>query len=186
MHKLYQIALVTLTFLLIKCATNRIENQCLEYYKTDTNFDLNFMIGSWNLIYFWPQSLRKHDKCESVIFRNVTKQEIDNLRSNCNDDEELKVDQLFLQATHESNAGKFTNATYYGNEYKRLFLSCDRIFKYVFIKVNDRMVLGINCSANGRGILFSRTLLSKTEIDDIVGGIEIMSGRDGSINCKLV
>lgn len=159
------------------------EDQCINYYQTGNNFDLNSLIGKWFIVYKWPKSQRTRNSCEVITFINELQRDVDNELRNCDSNETLDT-KTAVRANYVNNFGKFTNVTYFGDgEVKSLMLSCDRVHAYIFTKVDDDYVLGINCSANGRGVLLSRITPSNAQLLSIVDNIEIMTGREGGSEC---
>lgn len=151
------------------------EETCLSYYAN--NFELENLIGEWYNVYLWPESQRKQEKCELISFSKVKLNE--NLKDCRNETESI-------QASY-GNFGKVKIETYFGNaEVKYMYLSCERMFKVIFIKINDDYVLGINCSARGRGRLLSKKLPKNSdEVQNIVNSIDIMTGREGGFQCDF-
>lgn len=178
----------TIFFLTLLCSVNsrsKTEKQCLDYYATGNNFDLNDIAGQWHSLYFWPPNQRKRDACQVTDFKGLTPGDIGALRSSC-DHDSLNGDQVFMGASYINAVGKPTNVTYYGkDEVKYLYLDCDRVLLYIFLKVNKDYLLGINCSAHGRGVLLSRKIEKLSVVQALVDGIEIMEGRDGGPDCEL-
>lgn len=192
MHTI-SLALFSVIFLISACnktiADNtrkkdgKIERQCIEYYQTGNDFTLETLVGKWYAVYMWPVRTQQRDRCIEINFKKLSKQEIRNTMSGC----ELNVSgEIFIQGSYKNIAGKITTVTYYGEEEdKRLFRACDNILKYIFIQINKNYVLGINCSSQGRGILFAKFLPTKEQVDSVVSGIEIMRGREGKPDCEL-
>lgn len=161
-----------------------IEDQCIEYYQTGNEFNLNILAGKqWNLVYLWPRSQRPRSRCESIDFKNLSKKDIDSSFS-C---ENLDLsNETVVRSTYKNSSGRLTSVSYYGDEeVKHLMRSCDRISKYIFLQINENYVMGINCSSGGRATLLSRILPTKSQVETVVNGIEIMSGRDGGPDCEL-
>ncbi|XP_038211118.1 uncharacterized protein LOC119831716 [Zerene cesonia] len=156
------------------------EQQCVDYYKTGDNFDLNLLEGAWYAVYYWPPVQRQRKRCELVNFKKTTKANLEG---------KVSVDipeQNLIESSYRSSAGKPTHLVYYGqDEVKNQVRSSNRVSKYIFIDVDDGYVLGINCSNGGRGVLLARNLPTSSEVEDIVEDIEIMAGRRGSPDCHL-
>lgn len=162
---------------------DKIERQCIEYYQTGNDFILETLIGKWYTVYMWPMRTQQRDRCIEITFKRLSRQEIRNAMKGC----EVNVTgEIFIQGSYKNIVGKTTTVTYYGEEEdKRLFRTCDNILKYIFIQISENYVLGINCSSQGRGILFSKFLPTKEQVDSVVSGIEIMRGREGKPDCEL-
>lgn len=174
-----------ISLLCIVYSKSKHERQCIDYYSTGNNFDLNDIAGQWYSLYFWPPNQRKRDYCQVVDFKKLTDTEIGSLKKDC-DDESLNGDQVFMGAAYTNAAGKLVNVTYYGNsEVKHVYRECDRIFTYILLKVDKDYLLSINCSASGRGVLLSRKIDKLSQVQAVVDRIEIMTGRDGSPDCDL-
>ncbi|XP_049876700.1 uncharacterized protein LOC126374232 [Pectinophora gossypiella] len=165
-----------------KCS--RSENQCVDYYQTGNDFDLKTLAGvRWYVVYLWPPSARTRAACEAINFNVLSRQETEATFSDCRGE---RPDGAVIHATYHNTAGKLTSVTYYGEEeVKSLFRGCDRIYKYIFLQINENYVLGINCSSMGRGILLAKFLPTREQVDATVRDIEIMKGRDGSPDCNL-
>lgn len=161
----------------------KLERQCIDYYQTGNDFILETLIGKWYAVYMWPVRSQQRDKCMEITFKKLSKEEIRNTMHGC----EVNVTgEIFIQGSYKNAAGKIITVTYYGDEEdKCMFRSCDNILKYIFIQINENYVLGINCSSQGRGILFSKFLPTKEQVDSVVLGIEIMRGREGRSACAL-
>lgn len=184
MHTKY-LLLVFVVFLVTCESSATSETQCIDYYKSGTSFDLNDFHDQWYAVYFWPPTGRRRESCEVIRFRNLSRDEVEAMRNSCVS-ANLSPNDNVLRASYVNNVGKLTNVTYYGKEeVKSLYRSCDRISKYIFLRVNDKYVLGINCSAGGRGMLLTRNLATASEVQDVVANIEIMTGREGSPDCPL-
>lgn len=161
----------------------KLERQCIDYYQTGHEFILETLIGKWYAVYMWPMRTQQRDRCSEITFKKLSKQEIRNTMNGC---ETNVTGEIFIQGSYKNIAGKMTTVTYYGDEEdKRLFRACDNILKYIFIQISENYVLGINCSSQGRGILFSKFLPTKEQVDSVVSGIEIMRGREGRPDCEL-
>lgn len=131
----------------------------------------------------WPVRTQQRDKCIEINFKKLSMQEITNTMYGCQIN---LTGEIVIQGSYKNIGGKTTTVTYYGDdEEKRLFRACDNILKYIFIRITDNYVLGINCSSQGRGILFSKLLPTKEQVDFVVSGIEIMRGREGKPDCEL-
>ncbi|XP_011561872.2 uncharacterized protein LOC105391985 [Plutella xylostella] len=167
----------------VDCITNsRFEKQCVDYYSTGNPFDLGAMEGQWNAVYFWPATQRRREFCQAVQFVKLTPNDIEGLTNRCGTS--IPVEQTAVSSSYTNIAGVRRNITYYGSDEAKHGLSdCDKILKYMFLKINDEYVLLINCSANGLGILLSRKKESIADVEKVVDAIEIMSGRQGSANC---
>lgn len=183
MHrKVYSI--LALAFLLVQVESARDpESQCIDYYQTGNDFDLNLLSGKWYAVYLWPPSHRQRDSCEVITFLKLSQQEVDKA---------IKCDILrvsgetVMQATYKNTAKQLTSILYYGEEeVKNLFRNCERVQKYIFLQINADYVMGINCSSGGRGILLAKFLPTASQVQTLVNSIEIMSGREGSPDCKL-
>lgn len=160
-----------------------IERQCIDYYQTGNDFVLETLIGKWYAVYMWPVRSRDRDSCVEMTFRKLIKQEIIDLISPC----EIGVsEETFVQGSYKNSAGKSTTVTYFGDEeVKRLFRDCNTISNYIFIQIDKNYVLGVNCSSQGRGILLSKYIPTKGQVESVVSAIEIMTGREGSPDCPL-
>lgn len=189
MHVHMCAVLIALTlFSGINCAINtqKSDEQCLDYYKTGENFDLRSLPGEMSAVYFWPSPQRQRDSCEVIKFRNLTANEVVSYSNEC---KSLNIsDQTVVKATYKNSAGKVVSVLYFGNdETKSMYRSCDRVVHvYLFIKVNDNYVLGINCSAGGRGVLLSSFQPRRAVVQEVVNEIGIMKGREGSPDCPLI
>lgn len=163
------------------CASNvKNQEQCIDYYKTGDEFDINLLIGDWYAVYYWPPIQRQRDTCEKIQFQKIHQLELD-----CNKD--VPVGETLLKSSYINNTGKQKNVYYYGSdEVKNQIRSCDRVSKYIFIDIDEGYVMGINCSAEGRGVLLARNLTSSGEVQSVVDDIEIMNGRRGSPDCPLI
>ena len=180
-----------LTLACLLCGVNSVvhvsrESICTRYYTSGENYDLNELPAEMYGVYFWPPNQRQRDSCEKINFKKLAQEEKAVASDEC-----LKLslpdNETVTKATYINNAGKTVNLLYYGDtEVKKMYRGCEKnIAKYIFKRVNDNYVLGINCSAGGRGILYSKTLPSPSQVQDVVSGIEIMSGREGSPDCSL-
>lgn len=161
----------------------KIVRQCLDYYQTGHDFILETLVGKWYVVYMWPVRSQQKDSCVEITFKKLSNQEIANTMDGC----EINVTgEIVIQGTYRNIRGKVTTVAYYGDEEdKYLFRACDNILKYIFIQISENYVLGINCSSQGRGILFSKFLPTKEQVETVVDGIEIMRGREGGPDCKL-
>lgn len=161
----------------------KIVRQCLDYYQTGHDFILETLVGKWYAVYMWPVRSQQRDSCIEITFKKLSNQEIRNTMSGC----EINVtDEIVIQGSYKNIGGKVTFVTYYGDEEdKYLFRTCENIMKYIFIQISENYVLGINCSSQGRGILFSKFLPTKEQVESVVAGIEIMRGREGRPDCEL-
>lgn len=188
MHERKHAAVIVFYILLfeINCGdASSVEDRCLAYYETGENFDVNALEGDRYAVYFWPPNQRTRDDCEVIHFKKLSRQDVDTANNEC---KSLNVssDQSVIEAKYINSAGKQVKLLYYGEtEVKRQYRSCERISKYILKRVNDDYVMGINCSAGGRGILLSKVLPNASQVQAIVDGIEIMSGREGNPDCKL-
>ncbi|XP_030030258.1 uncharacterized protein LOC115447367 [Manduca sexta] len=165
--------------------SKKAEEQCVNYYSNGETFDLTELSGSFYAVYFWPPKQRQRDSCEVIDFRVLSPEEIYSTKNECR---HLEIsNETAVRATYTNSTGKIVNLVYFGNkEVKTLYRSCDRdIHAYIFSKVNDNYVLGIDCSSGGFGVLMSRTYPSLPEVYNTVNSIEIMTGRDGSQDCEL-
>lgn len=161
----------------------KIEQQCVDYYQTGHDFILESLVGKWYAVYLWPVRTQQRDSCIEITFKKLSEHEIRNTMYGC---ETNVTGETLIQGSYKSYGGQITTVTYYGDEEeKRLFRACNNILKYIFIQINENYVLGINCSSQGRGILFSKFLPTKEQVDSVVSGIEIMRGREGKPDCKL-
>lgn len=161
----------------------QIELQCIEYYQTGNDFVLETLVGKWYAVYMWPVRSQQRDRCVEMTFKKLSSQEIKNTLSGCEID---VTEETFVQGSYRNVLGKPTSVTYYGDEeVKRLFRACDHILNYIFIQINKNYVLGVNCSSQGRGILLSKFLPTREQVDSVVASIEIMRGREGSPDCNL-
>lgn len=160
------------------------EEQCLWYYQRGEPFDLTTLSGEMNAVYFWPMPSRLRDSCEVITFEELTTNALQNLTSECKTKNISSVETA-VKATYKNTAGKRVSVVYLGNGVtKTMFRSCDRdLSNYVFVQVEKNFVLGINCSAGGRGVLLARFKPSKKEVKDIVDTIDIMNGRTGGPDC---
>ncbi|KAF9819131.1 hypothetical protein SFRURICE_000796 [Spodoptera frugiperda] len=159
------------TFLYLLCGVNSInygnrEIFCIRYYATGENFDLKELPAQMHGVYYWPPRQRQRDSCAIINFREVSDDE--ETSEDCSNPYDL--DETVIKATYTNSTGKTVSLLYYGDtEVKQMYRSCDKpIAKYIFKKVNANYILGINCSAGGRGILFSRFLPSTPEVQSIV------------------
>lgn len=180
-----------ITFAGLLCGVNSVRNarseaQCLDYYASGKVYDLNELPAQMYGVYFWPPSQRERNSCEVVNFRKLSYQDAYSESSKCNT-LNLPSNETVMKATYINSAGKMVNLLYYGDEeVKSMYRACDKIIsKYLFVKVNDNYILGINCSAGGRGILLSKFLPRTSELQAVVDSIDIMTGREGSPDCKL-
>lgn len=159
---------------------------CTQYYASGDNYDLNEFPAQMYAVYFWPPNQRQRDGCEFINFKKLAQEDLA-LESNKCSNLTLPVNETVMKATYINNAGKTVNLLYFGDaEVKDMHRGCDKkLAKYIFKKVNDNYILGINCSAGGRGILYSKFLPSSSDVRAVVESIEIMSGREGSSDCSL-
>ncbi|XP_075981110.1 uncharacterized protein LOC142979809 [Anticarsia gemmatalis] len=162
------------------------ETQCMDYYATDENYNLDELPAQMYVVYYWPPNQRQRDTCEFINFKKLTHEETAEARFQCGN-LTLPSNETVMKASYINNRGKHVNLLFYGqDEVKEMYRACDKnISKYIFKKVNDNYILGINCSAGGRGMLFSRFMASSTEVHSVVENIGIMSGREGSPDCPL-
>lgn len=157
-----------------------VEEQCIDYFKSGDIFDLNVLEGDWYAVYFWPPLQRQRRHCELVKFKKTT--QVDNGPGCAN----VPFNQTLIESSYKNISGKRVNFLYYGeDEVKYQIRSCNRLSKYIFIDVDEGYILGINCSAAGRGVLLAKTLPTMTEVQSVVDDIDIMTGRTGSPDCKL-
>ncbi|XP_059059047.1 uncharacterized protein LOC131852388 [Achroia grisella] len=157
---------------------------CIDYYKTRDNFNLADLEGKHYAVYYWPPMQRDRDSCALYNFKILNQYDIENALSGCNNT--LPSNTSVVQAKYVNTFGKNVTLLYYGNEeVKYMYLSCHRISRYIFIRLNDNYVLGINCSAAGRGMLLSSTLPSAMEVQSIVKSTDFMAGREGGSDCNL-
>lgn len=180
-----------LSFACLLCGVNSVihvsrELTCTQYYASGQNYDLNELPAQMYGVYFWPPNQRQRDSCENITFKKLTHDDVTVTNNECSK-LSLPEDETVIKATYITNAGKTRNLLYYGDaEVKNMYRGCEKnIAKYIFKKVNDNYVLGINCSAGGRGILYAKFLPSVSEVQTVVDSIEIMSGREGSPDCSL-
>lgn len=183
LRKVYSIITLAILLIINVKSERNSENKCVDYYQTGNVFDLNSLAGKWYAVYLWPPSPRQRDSCEIITFKKLSQPEVDNA-INC---EILHViGETVVQATYKNTAKQLTSIMYYGEEeVKNLFRSCERVQKYIFLQINADYVMGINCSSGGRGILLAKFLPTASQVQALVNSIEIMSGRDGSPDCKL-
>ncbi|XP_047030642.1 uncharacterized protein LOC124637942 [Helicoverpa zea] len=169
----------------VNCFLSR-ESICIQYYATGESYDLNELPEQMFGVYFWPPNQRQRDSCENISFKKLSPQEA-TLKSNECSTLNIPANETVMKATYVNNSGKTVNLVYYGDqEVKKMYRACDKnIATYIFKKVNDSYVLGINCSAGGRGILYSKFLPSSAEVQAVANSIEIMNGREGSPDCRL-
>ncbi|XP_031765818.1 uncharacterized protein LOC116413071 [Galleria mellonella] len=157
---------------------------CIDYYKTGMNFDLATLQGEHYAVYFWPPNQRDRDTCAVINYKKLPQHEFENTLNGCN--YTLPSNSTVIQATYVNNVGKNITLLYHGDEeVKYLYRSCNRISRYIYIRLNDNYVLGINCSVGGRGVLLSKNLPSDIEVQSIVKSIDFMGGREGASDCKL-
>lgn len=166
--------------------SKRTEENCIEYYKNDINFDLTLLNGDFYAVYYWPPIQRTRERCEVISFRKLSYDETLQTRNECYA-LDLAAEPTVMRSTYKNSGGKLVHLLYYGSdEVKNMYRACDKnISKYIFSKINDNYILGINCSSGGRGILLSRFLPNRSAVEGIVNGIEIMTGRQGSPDCVL-
>lgn len=183
----YAVVFAVFAFLIvISCVkASSSEDKCIDYYQTGDSFNLNELQGDRHVVYFWPPNQRQRNDCAVMTFKKLSQQEVETSYGDCNG---LNVsNQTVIQASYVNNAGKPVKLLYYGDEeVKRQYRTCERISKYIFKKVSDEYVMGINCSAGGRGLLLATTLPTAAEVQAAADQIEIMSGREGSPDCKLL
>ncbi|XP_047514218.1 uncharacterized protein LOC125055737 [Pieris napi] len=175
-------------FLLIVClfgfgkvqSNANVEEQCIDYFKSGDDFDLNQLEGDWYAVYYWPPLQRQRRNCEIVQFKKTT--QVQN-SPGCST---VPFNQTLIESSYKNTAGTRVNLLYYGeDEVKYQIRSCNRLSKYIFIDVDDGYILGINCSTGGRGVLLAKTLPAMDEVQSIVEDIDIMTGRTGSPDCEL-
>lgn len=173
----------------IDCWQNskRREEKCLDYYWTDENFDLSSLQGEMIAVYFWPPKPRQRDSCEVIKFRKLVFKEITRLNNEC-PSLNLSSEQTIVKASYINSVDKPVDLLYYGSdEVKNMYWSCKKdISKYLFISVDDNFVLGINCSADGRGILLSKRMPTSEEVLRVIDEEGLMPGREGSPDCQLI
>lgn len=178
-------SLLVFMVFLVTCESSASETQCIDYYKSGSSFDLSAFHDQWYAVYFWPPNGRRRESCEVISFKNLSRDEVEAMRRSCAS-ANLSADDNVLRASYVNSVGKLTNVTYYGKEeVKSLYRSCDRISKYIFLRVNNKYVLGINCSAGGRGMLLTQNPATASEVQSVVNSIEIMTGREGSLDCPM-
>lgn len=167
--------------------TKRGEEQCIEYHKNGENLDLNSLQGEMYAVYYWPPNQRSRDSCEVITFRKLVNQDIARLYNECSS-LNLSSEQTVIKASYTNNADKPVNLLYYGSEQvKNMYRACDKnISRYLFIRVDDEYVLGINCSAGGRGMLLARRTPTRQEVQQIIDEKQLMPGREGSPDCPLI
>ncbi|XP_013187709.2 uncharacterized protein LOC106132739 [Amyelois transitella] len=169
------------------CGTNGssppdVVEHCINYYTSGENFDINDLQGEHYAVYFWPPNQRQRDDCAIVTYKKILQNEVSKA-SECNDD---LPDTGLMQGTYINGAGRKVTLLVYGEEeVKKLVRPCKSASKYIYKRINHNYVLGINCSSSGRGMLLARNLPTSSEVQDVVNGIEIMSGRDGQPDCNL-
>ncbi|GBP35599.1 hypothetical protein EVAR_17462_1 [Eumeta japonica] len=168
---------------------NRID-ECLDYYKTGDDFDLASMAGRWYAVYFWPANERLRDGCAAVDFYQLTNRDVDTQRGDCADStpwgEAGAGAGAGVTATYVSNAGRRMNLTFLGmGEIKTLRSGCGKVYKYLFRKIDENNVVGINCSSGGRGVLYSRAVPTASALAQTVNSVAFMSGREGGPECRL-
>lgn len=181
------IVLASVLFCGVNCVVNpRWERQCIEYFATGTNYELTELPAQMYGVYFWPPNQRQRLSCEHITYRRLSDDETTNARFECSK-LRLPSNEPVMRASYTNSTGKPVTLLFYGrDEVKEMYRTCDKnISKYIFIKVNDNYVLGINCSAGGRGILMSRYLPPSAEVHAVVTSMDIMSGREGSADCPL-
>ncbi|XP_068620488.1 uncharacterized protein [Battus philenor] len=161
------------------------EEKCINYYQTGKNFDLNQLNDhQWHAVYFWPPIQRQRETCGLYNFRSMSDDEVDNATENCED--VIDESETAIQATYRNSTGKLVNVMYFGDqEVKTMMRSCDKVYKYLFVRINDDYVTGINCSKGGRGILLAKYLPTYKEVQGVVEGIWFMRGREGGPDCPL-
>lgn len=180
-----------LTVACLLCGVNSVistsrELICTQYYTSGENYNLNELPSQMYGVYFWPPKERQRDSCEKINFRKLQQEGKAEASYACSK-LSFPAEETVMEATYTNNAGKPVRLFYYGDaEVKNMYRGCDKnIAKYIFKKVNDNYILGINCSASGRGILYSTFLPSFSEVQNVVNSIEIMGGREGSPDCSL-
>lgn len=161
-------------------ASNAREQQCIDYYKTGENFDLNLLVGDWFAVYYWPPLSRQRGKCEVIKFSGITSSEIGCASRN------VPQDAAIIKSTYKNSSDKIRDVFYYGTEeVKQQIRDCNRVSKYIFVDLFEGYVMGINCSSEGRGILLAKTLPTNEELQSVVEDITVMTGRNGSPDCIL-
>lgn len=187
MHHNNYAAFIAIPLILFKtCVTaSRFEDQCISYYETGENFDITALEGERYAVFFWPPNQRSRDECEKIVFKKLSPQDVETANNECKG-LNVSSDGTVMEAKYINSVGKQVKLMYYGEtEVKRQYRSCERISKYILKRVNEDYVLGINCSAGGRGVLLARSLPGAAQTRAVADGIEIMTGRDGSPDCKL-
>ncbi|CAH2042150.1 unnamed protein product, partial [Iphiclides podalirius] len=169
-----QYILVAVAFALgaVECRwSHRSEEKCIDYYRTGENFDLEQMNGvQWRAVYFWPPIQRERESCGVLNFRTMADDELEAETVGCED--LVDENDTVVRATYRNSTGKLVSVVYYGNEeVKHLMRSCDKVYKYIFIRINEDYVAGINCSAGGRGVLLAKYLPSYDEVENECGEI---------------
>ncbi|CAG9795819.1 unnamed protein product [Diatraea saccharalis] len=185
MHKKNQEVGFILLFLLINSVLSSSNvDKCIDYYKSDEDFDITTLQGVRYTVYFWPPNQRQRDRCEVTNFKILSDEETNSANNECS---ELNLgNETVLQSSYVNSANKSVKLLFYGTgAVKNLYRNCGRIWKYIFRRINDDYVMGINCSSGGRGVLLSKVLPTTSEVNAVVSGIEIMSGREGSLDCNL-
>lgn len=159
--------------------SSNFERQCIDYFKTGNNFNLNVLDGDWYAVYYWPPLQRQRTNCETVKFKKTN-------RSNDPGCAVVPPNQMHLESSYKNTAGAKVTLLYYGeNEVKYQIRSCNRVSRYIFIDVDEGYVLGINCTTGGRGVLLAKTLPTMAEVQSVVEDVELMAGRTGSPDCQL-
>ncbi|XP_037872605.1 uncharacterized protein LOC119631074 [Bombyx mori] len=179
--------IITSFFCAINCRISRSsEAQCLSYYNNEENFDLDTLSGQMYAVYYWPPNQRTRNACEVQTFKKLDTYEIETARNGCSN-LSLPSEEPVIRATYKNSTGKIVNVLYYGSDsVKNFYRSCDKdVAKYIFTRVNEDYILGINCSSEGRSVLLSKLLGSLSTVKRIVDGIDIMTGREGSPDCVL-
>ncbi|XP_053614599.1 uncharacterized protein LOC128677639 [Plodia interpunctella] len=178
----------TLVFISLFCGIysspqSDMVKHCISYYTTGQSFEINDLQGEHFAVYFWPPNQRQRDNCAIVSYKKLMQNEV-NTASECEGD--LPEDGSVMHGQYINGAGRKVILLVYGDgEVKNLVRPCKSASKYIYKRINDNYVLGINCSSSGRGMLLARTLPSASEVQDVVDGIEIMSGREGKPDCNL-
>ncbi|XP_045777672.1 uncharacterized protein LOC123875717 [Maniola jurtina] len=164
----------------LTCVATTSEDQCIDYYKTGEDFDLNLLVGDWFAVYYWPPLQRQRGKCEMIKFSTINSSEIGCAAAN------VPSGSTVLKSTYKNSADKIRDVFYYGaEEVKQQIRDCNRVSKYIFIDLFEGYVMGINCSSEGRGILLAKTLPTNEDLQSVVEDIPVMTGRFGSPDCSL-
>uniref|UniRef100_S4PVQ3 Uncharacterized protein n=2 Tax=Pararge aegeria TaxID=116150 RepID=S4PVQ3_9NEOP len=156
------------------------EERCIDYYKTDEEFDLNLLAGDWFAVYYWPPLRRQKKKCEVIKFNRISSSEVGCAADN------IPFGANVFKSTYNSSADKLRDIFYFGNgEVKEQVRDCKRVSKYLFVDLFEGYIMGINCSSEGRGVLLAKVLPTNEELLSVIEDIPVMTGRSGSPNCPL-